>query len=82
MPREGRDDKPTNHVCEKCGKHQADGWWIGSGGTLALARWNMQAAWCACCTLKAQVAHARKMARKLAGLEKKLAKAKCKPKVR
>ena len=79
MRRAGRYDKPANHGCEKCGKHQASGWWIGDGGTLALMRYNMQAAWCRCCMLKEQVKHARKMARKLASLEKKLAKVKCKP---
>ncbi len=82
MPKESSDDKPENHDCEKCGKHRASMWWIGNGGYLAMTRWHMMAAWCKCCALKAQVGHARKMARKLAGLEKKLAKAKCKPKVR
>ncbi len=81
MPRESADDKPENHDCENCGKHRASIWWVGDEGTLAASRYYMQRPWCKCCALKAQVGHARKMARKLAGLEKKLAKAKCKPKV-
>lgn len=81
MTRASMDDKPENHTCENCGKHRASGWWIGDGGTLAVSRFYMQAAWCKCCSLKEQVKHAHKMARKLASLEKKLAKVKCKPAV-
>jgi hypothetical protein len=78
-PRRCIDDKPADHNCENCGKHRASMWWIGDGGGLALSRFYMQAAWCKCCTLKAQVKHARQLTKKLPSLEKKLAAVKCKP---
>ncbi len=78
MPRESHEDLPSNHTCEKCGEHEASGWWIGDGGTLAVTRYRMQAAWCECCMLEVQVEHARKLAATLAELEGKLASVSCK----
>lgn len=76
-PRLDIEDKPKNHTCENCEKHRASMWWIGREGPLALSRFYMQAAWCECCALEAQVDEARRLAKQLGRLEKKLATVKC-----
>lgn len=78
MTRRSMTDEPANHVCEECGQHQASMWWIGEGGTLAISRFYMQAAWCECCALKVQVTYAEERARELNGLYEKLATVECK----
>lgn len=79
MPRASKEDKPENHACENCSEHRATSWWVGSGGSLAVSRFYMQAAWCGCCMLKAQVEHAEEQAAKLGQWYQELEKLVCSP---
>ena len=77
MPRRSIEDEPGNHTCENCGEHQASMWWIGEGGTLAVSRFYMQAAWCNCCVLRAQITHAEERMAELEKLRSELAENVC-----
>lgn len=72
MPRESLDDAPENHLCENCGKRKAWGWWIGDGGSLAISRFHMQAAWCELCHVVAQLDYARERAAAIPELKRRL----------
>lgn len=67
-------DKCENELCGGSG-HDATEIWVGDGGSLAATRDYMQKKWCLCCVVKAQLDHARKMAPRIAELERELAKA-------
>jgi len=58
-------------ICQNCHKHKATLKWVGDSGGLALAH-GFHEDWCECCSLKAQLEHAREMAAKIPGLEKEL----------
>ena len=58
-------------LCQKCHEHPASTPWVGEDGTLAFAH-GMVAFWCKCCTIGAQLDHARKMAERIPGLEEEL----------
>lgn len=77
MTRSSIEDEPSNHACENCEEHQASMWWIGGGGTLAITRFHMQAAWCECCALHAQIAHVEEGVAKLESLRSELAENVC-----
>ncbi len=78
MTRTSQEDKPQNHDCDNCGEHRASMWWIGDGGTLAITRFYMQAAWCKCCALRAQIGHAEERTAELEKMRRKLVRTKCK----
>lgn len=78
MPKESGKDRPKDHTCENCGEHQASMWWVGDGGILAVTRYHMQAAWCRCCALKAQLERAREQAQTIPKLVTELARVRCK----
>ena len=59
-------------ICEHCQQHKATTIWIGEGGSLAATRDYMQAKWCTCCVLQAQIKHAETVAKQLPKLRKEL----------
>lgn len=74
MPPEAEDffdEDPGRHTCTNCGKHRASVKWVGEGSTLDLLHGHYTW-WCSCCALRAQVAFARKIARRIPRLEREL----------
>jgi hypothetical protein len=63
--------------CQKCNKHEATINWVGEGGILDYTH-GMYERWCECCALKENIKHAKKMAKRLSILERKLERIKCK----
>lgn len=59
-------------ICQSCGKRPATMNWVGDGGTMAFIH-GMYQRWCDHCALRAQIAHAQKMADLLPELQAKLA---------
>ena len=64
--------------CEHCGKHKATHVWFGEGGPLAASRDYMQAVWCECCMLDAQIAYTMERIAALSGLVAARAATQCK----
>ena len=61
---------PTGR-CQNCGKHAATMWFSREGGVLAHIH-GCSSAWCECCVLRAQVAHAEERTAALSGLRERL----------
>lgn len=62
-------------ICQHCGKRKATINWVGIGGVLDFVHGNYQR-WCNYCATKEQLKHARKAAKRIPMLERKLAKLK------
>lgn len=67
-------------ICDNCGKHPATTRWVENGSVLEWTH-GFYAWWCSCCSLKAQLKHARAQARRVERLEVqlKIAKRTCRP---
>jgi hypothetical protein len=66
--------------CKKCGEHDATVTWVGESVGLARAHgWGQP--WCLCCSLEAQLEHAKEMVAKIPELEAALKKACVTPRV-
>lgn len=61
--------------CQRCRKRPSTTNWVGEGGWLAQTHGFSQL-WCDVCVLAEQLKYARKLARKIPSIERKLAKAK------
>lgn len=61
--------------CQNCNKKRKLFVWVGEGSTMDWVHGNYQM-WCEECSLKAQLKHAKKLAKKIPVLEKKLSKIK------
>lgn len=68
------DDSAEGLLCANCEKHPASVQWVGEGGVLDFVHGHYSW-WCSCCALRAQLAFARKQARRIAGLEVKVKRA-------
>ena len=62
-------------ICSNCNKRQATISWVGDGSTMDYIHGNYQR-WCDYCSIKAQLTHAKKQAKKIPILERKLARLK------
>jgi hypothetical protein len=74
MPRDAQDvieDDPRHHTCTNCGKHPASTRWVGEGSTLDYLH-GSYSWWCSCCAVGAQLAFARKLARRIPRLEREM----------
>lgn len=65
------DENPGGRLCAKCGRHPASVQWVGEGGFLAFTHGHY-AWWCRCCSTRAQLAYARKLARRIPRLQGEL----------
>ena len=59
-------------LCQNCGKRPGTEKWVGTGGVIGLIHGCYQM-WCERCCIEAQLEHARKAARSVRKLERRLA---------
>jgi len=69
--------RTEKELCQNCGKREATTNWVGDGGVIEYVHGFYQR-WCDYCATKATLAYARKQARRIPSLERKLAKLKAK----
>ena len=62
-------------ICQNCGKREATQNWVGTGGIMEFTH-GMYQRWCTYCATKESLKYAKKQAKRISALERKLAKLK------